>query len=453
MVARTFQAGDAIAVIACAFSARAMADVTAVEAVFFAAPLLQIAALILVRAYTFGRQETLLQHLGRLMAATALAMAATALVLFPTVRSEGFRLAVVTWAPITLGALWVLHLLWRALVGRWRAMGRLTPNIVVVGATPAAERLVTQMLERRDVNILGIFDDRGSRAPGRLRGVPLLGDTNDLLANRVMPFVDRIVITVPSQARDRIGELIARLRVLPNEIVLLLDGQDPGYEAAAISRIAEVPLAHICGPPTDELRAAVKRGQDLVVGLIALVVAAPLMAVIALAVRLDTPGPILFRQRRHGFNNEEILVWKFRSMRAEVADATASRQVSENDERVTRVGHFIRRTSLDELPQILGVLKGEMSLVGPRPHAVGMRTGDVESARLVGEYAHRQRMKPGMTGWAAINGSRGPVNTPELVRRRVELDVEYIERQSFWLDLYIMMMTLPCLLGDRRAAR
>jgi lipopolysaccharide/colanic/teichoic acid biosynthesis glycosyltransferase len=170
-------------------------------------------------------------------------------------------------------------------------------------------------------------------------------------------------------------------------------------------------------------------------------------------VKLDSPGSALFRQRRHGFNNEEIVVWKFRSMRVETADAHAVRQVSAEDDRVTRIGRFIRRTSLDELPQILNVLKGEMSLVGPRPHAVGMKTGDVESARLVAEYAHRHRMKPGVTGWAAINGSRGPVDTPEAVRRRVMLDVDYIERQSFWLDLYIMAMTLPCLLGDRHAIR
>jgi lipopolysaccharide/colanic/teichoic acid biosynthesis glycosyltransferase len=140
-------------------------------------------------------------------------------------------------------------------------------------------------------------------------------------------------------------------------------------------------------------------------------------------------------------------------MRHEAADATASRQITVDDDRVTRVGRFIRKTSLDELPQIFNVLKGEMSLVGPRPHAIGMKSGDVESARLVAEYAHRHRMKPGITGWAAVNGSRGPVDTAELVRRRVQLDLEYIERQSFWLDLWIIAITIPCLLGDRDAVR
>ncbi len=147
------------------------------------------------------------------------------------------------------------------------------------------------------------------------------------------------------------------------------------------------------------------------------------------------------------------MVFKFRSMRHQPANAAPMRQVTADDDRVTLVGRFIRKTSLDELPQLFNVIGGEMSLVGPRPHAIGMKTGDVESARLVAEYAHRHRLKPGVTGWAAIHGSRGPVDTPESVRRRVQLDVEYIERQSFWLDLYILVMTLPCLLGDRETVR
>jgi lipopolysaccharide/colanic/teichoic acid biosynthesis glycosyltransferase len=196
-----------------------------------------------------------------------------------------------------------------------------------------------------------------------------------------------------------------------------------------------------------------KRAQDLIVGSMALLLGLPMMLFLAVAIKLDSPGPVFFRQRRHGFNNEEILVWKFRSMRPSQGVIEGARQVSAHDARVTRVGRFIRRTSLDELPQLFNVLKGEMSLVGPRPHAVGMKTGQSVSAKLVAEYAHRHRMKPGMTGWAAIKGSRGPVDTPELVKRRVALDIEYIERQSLMLDLMIMAQTLPCLLGDDAVVR
>jgi len=452
-VAGTFQVADAAAAMAVSVATAQLAPDDSSLAPFFTAPLTLVAALIIFRVYRFGRRESLPLHLARLTLATVVAAGVAALALFPFVRETGFVPAVEVWLMVALAALLPLHAIWWSCVRRWRENGRLTPNIVVVGATGAAERLIVANLKRREANVLGVFDDRAARAPGKVRGVPVLGDTQDLVAHRIMPYVDRVVITVPSRARARVRELIERLRVLPNEVALLLDGEDAAYEASALTRVADVPLAHISGPPADEMRAFVKRAQDLIVGGLGLVVAAPIMLLITAAVRLDSPGSALFRQRRHGFNNEEIVVWKFRSMRIETADATAARQVQADDERVTRVGRFIRATSLDELPQLINVLRGEMSLVGPRPHAVGMRTGDVESARLVAEYAHRHRMKPGLTGWAAIHGSRGPVDTPALVRRRVALDIEYIERQSFWLDLYILAMTVPCLFGDRTSVR
>ena len=146
-------------------------------------------------------------------------------------------------------------------------------------------------------------------------------------------------------------------------------------------------------------------------------------------------------------------MWKFRSMRNEARDERAERQVTADDDRVTRVGRILRKTSLDELPQLVNVLRGEMSLVGPRPHAIGMKTGDTEAALLVADYAKRHRMKPGMTGLAAVRGSRGPLHTAADVRHRVALDIEYIERQTFWLDLEILARTVPSVFGDRSAIR
>jgi Undecaprenyl-phosphate glucose phosphotransferase len=451
-IAHLFQAADVLALSGVgAFTALGHDDVRLTLAL--AGGLAALVNLSMFKLYAFGQREGLGLHLGRLAIALAIASAVAFASLALLTPLPGLLNALASWIPSTFAALLVLHTLWWVCVRRWRISGRLTPNIVVVGATGAAERLIAATLTSREANILGVFDDRGARSPEALHGVPILGDTQALIGHRIMPYVDRIVITVPSRARARVRDLIGRLRVLPNEITLLLDDGDVEHEAAAISRIADVPLAHISGPPTEHGRAMVKRAQDLVIGLIALAVATPVMAIIAIAIRLDSPGPILFRQRRHGFNNEEIVVWKFRSMRIEATDHHATQQVRPDDERVTRIGRFIRQASLDELPQILNVLMGEMSLVGPRPHAVGMMTGDVESARLVAEYAHRHQMKPGMTGWAAIHGSRGPVDTPELVRRRVALDVDYIERQSFWLDLYIIAMTIPCLVGDAKAVR
>ncbi len=356
------------------------------------------------------------------------------------------------WLMLSFSAVYLAHLGWWSSVRRWRAEGLLTPNVVLVGATRNAERLIAKMLDTREANVLGVFDDRLDRVPSTIHGVPVLGDTAALIHHRIAPFVDRIVVAVPASAQGRVNQIIEHLRVLPNEISLFLDF-DGETGAATLSRLGNSPLAQLSGLERNEDRAFWKRVQDLTIGSLALIIALPIMALTALAVRLDSPGPILFRQRRHGFNNEEIVVWKFRSMRTDAADATASRQVSEDDDRITRVGRFIRSTSLDELPQIFNVLTGEMSLVGPRPHAIGMKTGQAESARLVAEYAHRHQLKPGITGWAAIKGSRGPVDTPDAVRRRVALDVEYIHRQSFWLDLYIMLMTIPCLLGDRSTVR
>ena len=403
-------------------------------------------------AYRFRAREPLLGHLARIALSTAgAALVVAALVSRPPFSTAG-RAQLFLWLGLSFSALYLAHMLWRQLVGRWRREGRLTRNLIVVGATGNAERLIQALIETREANVLGVFDDRLSRSPSEVMGVPVLGDTKSLTENRLVPYVDRIVVTVPPSAQGRVRQLMQRLRVLPNPVCLFLDFE-ADRSGDSIERLAKSQLAPLAGEPQDEARTFWKRVQDLGLGVLALIVATPLMLGLAIAIRLDSPGPALFRQRRHGFNNEEIVVWKFRTMRHDPSDDGRTRQVTAGDERVTRVGRWIRRNSLDELPQLINVLKGEMSLVGPRPHAVGMKTGEVESSRLVAEYAHRHRLKPGLTGWAAIKGSRGPIDTPEAVRRRVELDVSYIERQSFWLDLYILMMTVPCLLGDKLTVR
>ncbi|MDP1616472.1 exopolysaccharide biosynthesis polyprenyl glycosylphosphotransferase [Phenylobacterium sp.] len=423
----------------------------------YATPALAVMiALSLFDAYGFRSRQGLAYHLAQTSVAAALGVLTAVALLAAFLPLHAVVAALGSWTVAAFLSIYALHAVWWLMVRRWRGEGRLTPNVVVVGATPAAERLIGEAIRSGDVNVLGIFDDRLARVPSALRGVPVLGDTQALLDHRIMPYVDRVIVAVPTGARDRVRQVIEALRPLPNEISLLLEDEIAPVDAVAVrgtQSVSDLPLARIAGPPRHLGRAITKRSLDLTIGVVAMIAALPIMALIALAIRLDSPGPILFRQRRQGFNNEEIVVWKFRSMRHDLADARARQQVQADDVRVTRVGRFIRRTSLDELPQIFNVLTGEMSLVGPRPHAIGMMTGDVESARLVAEYAHRHRMKPGITGWAAIHGSRGPVDTPADVRRRIQLDIEYIERQSVWLDLYIIAMTIPCLFGDRQAVR
>ena len=446
MLARTFRIVDIL-------TAAVVAVGLTVEGHPVAAGLWAVTVLVALRAlgaYAFSRKQTLPRHLAQVILALSAGLAVAVISLLVSGKADSPTL----WTLLTAtGGLAALHAVWQTIIATGRQQGRLTPNIVVIGATANAERLIDAAMRTGEVNVLGVFDDRLDRAPENIMGVPVLGDTTALLDHRIMPYVDRVVIAVASTAQGRVRQLVDKLSVLPNPLNLFIDVGGPADDEAALARIAAGGENELSGAVANSRHAWIKRAQDLVVTILGLLVAGPVMLIVALAVKLDSPGPIFFRQRRHGFNNEEILVWKFRSMRHEMADASAARQISANDDRVTKVGKFIRKTSLDELPQLFNVLRGEMSIVGPRPHAIGMKTGGVESAKLVAQYAHRHRMKPGLTGWAAIKGSRGPVDTPESVRLRVALDVEYIERQSFWLDLYVIAMTIPCLLGDRSAVR
>ena len=403
--------------------------------------------------YAFGRSERPRRHLARIVGSALVGVVVGVLGVL-LLSSPGVDLVDV----VVVGAVWaagitLLHALWWTVVRRWRARELLTPNVVVVGATDHAEDLIEATIDGGEMNILGVFDDRLERSPLAVRGVPVLGSTDDLARHRVMPYVDLVVVAVDPSAAERVAQITDRLTMLPTPVALLLDDLDPSRRTAAIDRLSDASLAPLRSGGDDTRRAFVKRLTDLAIGTTALVLAAPVMAVIAVAIRRDSDGPVFFRQGRQGFGNEEISVWKFRTMHEDLGDPLGVRQVTSDDERVTRVGRVLRSTSLDELPQLFNVIRGEMSLVGPRPHAVGMKTGDVDSCELVRRYAHRHRIKPGMTGWAAIHGSRGPLHVAVDVQRRVALDVDYIERQSFWLDLSIMARTLPSMLGDRDAIR
>jgi Undecaprenyl-phosphate glucose phosphotransferase len=402
--------------------------------------------------YRFGRNARLSKHVAKLACVFGAAFLIARGLLHFSPRHDDVEPALRFWLVSGFCFFLPLHLLWWSFVRRWRAEGKLTPSIVIVGATRHAEKLIEAAIESKAVNVLGIFDDRLARSPADVAGVPVLGDTNALLGHKITPYVDQVVVALDTSAKTRVKTLIERLRILPNDVSLFVDVDGNGAEQAW-SRVADMPIARVSGISSDDRKALYKRCQDLAIGISALIVFAPVMLVAALFIKLDSPGPIFFRQRRHGFNNEAIRVWKFRSMYTHMSDYTAAQQVTKGDPRVTRVGRFIRKTSIDELPQLFNVLTGEMSLVGPRPHAIGMKTGPDESARLVAEYAWRHRMKPGLTGWAAIHGSRGPLDNAEDVRKRIAWDVEYIERQSLWLDLYIMLMTVPCLLGDAKTVR
>jgi len=449
-LARLFQFGDGVALGAASLVAGLVMPLP--MTMWLGAPLLALVLLVATGAYVMRKRERSRRRFGRLLLA-AVAASGGAGTLCGLLDPTFPALACATWAATAGTFLMVSHMIWGQVLANLRQQGLLTPNLIIVGGTPAAERLIRRAMRTRDVNILGIFDDRHDRVGPAILGVPVLGKTTDLIDHRILPFADRIVITVTAKANARIAQLIERLAPIPNSISLLLEDADDESASQAVGRIADFDLMQVSGGGQRASYLAAKRALDLILGLAGLIALAPLMATIAVAIRLDSPGPVFFRQRRHGYMNEEIVVWKFRSMKVEASDFTAARQVSADDDRVTRVGRFIRKTSLDELPQIFNIISGEMSVVGPRPHAIGMQSGGADASKLVETYAHRHRIKPGLTGWAAVNGSRGPINTAEDVRRRVALDLEYVERQSFWLDIAIILRTAPCLLGDSEGVR
>jgi Undecaprenyl-phosphate glucose phosphotransferase len=337
------------------------------------------------------------------------------------------------------------RLLLRAMVRGWARQGRLGRRTIIVGSDQSGEKLIEALRAQADsdIDILGVFDDRNdSRAFDTCAGAPKLGKVDDIIEFARRTRVDLVLFALPISAEIRILEMLKKLWVLPVDIRLSAHTNKLRFRPRAYSYLGKVPTLDMFETPITDWDLVMKWLFDHVVGAIALLLAAPLMALVALAVKLDSPGPVLFRQKRFGFNNERIDVFKFRSLYHDQADPTASRVVTRNDSRVTRVGRFIRRTSLDELPQLLNVVfKSNLSLVGPRPHAVQGRLQSRLFDEAVDGYFARHRVKPGITGWAQVNGWRGEVDSEEKIQKRVEFDLYYIENWSVLFDLYILLKT------------
>ncbi|MEM6439380.1 MAG: exopolysaccharide biosynthesis polyprenyl glycosylphosphotransferase [Pseudomonadota bacterium] len=322
---------------------------------------------------------------------------------------------------------------------------------ILIGGGEGARRLVAGLAAPRAprLRLAGIFDDREEDREPAAPGVPRLGSVDEVIAFARAAEVDLIVMTLPLTAERRILSLLRRLWVLPAEIRLSAYSQDfSGREFA----LDDGPLIPALRKPIPRFGRAVKRAMDVVLSAFGLVLAAPVMAAAALAVRLSGPGPILFRQRRQGLNHGEFEVLKFRTLHHVQADPTARKLVTKDDPRVTRPGRWLRRTSLDELPQLWNVLKGEMSLVGPRPHAVGARSSQQETFdQIVDGYSGRHRVRPGLTGLAQVEGWRGEVDNALSLRRRFEADLRYIDGWSLWLDVKIMLATPWALVKTSKA--
>jgi Undecaprenyl-phosphate glucose phosphotransferase len=331
------------------------------------------------------------------------------------------------------------------LVRHWTRQGRLDRRAVVVGADANGAGLIDSLNAQRDsdVRVVGVFDDRGDdRSASTCGGIGKLGTVEDLVEFARRTRVDLVIFALPITAESRILQMLKKLWVLPVDIRLSAHSNKLRFRPRSYSYIGNVAVLDVFDRPIADWDVVMKWLFDKVVGALALLCAAPVMALIALAIKLDSRGPVFFKQKRYGFNNEMIEICKFRSMYVDQADATAARLVTKDDPRVTRVGRFIRKTSLDELPQLFNVVfAGNLSLVGPRPHAVHAKAENRLYDEAVDGYFARHRVKPGITGWAQIHGWRGETDSQEKIQRRVEHDLYYIENWSVLLDCYIVLMT------------
>ncbi len=315
-------------------------------------------------------------------------------------------------------------------------------NVAIYGAGRLGHRL-SEFLSQNDygLNVVGLFDDRDqSRRRNGKSESPVLGGLDDLVTLSRAFSVDRIILAVPASSNanvERINNVLAHLTQLPSEVYLCTDFASFNLRYPRISYVGPLGLLELQSKPLGDWDRVSKTAVDYVGSILALMFLAPLFALVAIAIKLDSRGPVFFRQRRHGFNHEIINVLKFRTMTV-MEDGADFQQAKRNDHRVTRVGKFLRRTSIDELPQFWNVLRGEMSIVGPRPHAIAHNE---QFFTVFQDYATRHKVKPGITGWAQINGCRGETDTEEKMRKRVDLDLQYIRDWTIWLDFSIIIRT------------
>jgi Undecaprenyl-phosphate glucose phosphotransferase len=286
----------------------------------------------------------------------------------------------------------------------------------------------------------------------RIGGYPKLGTVDDLVEFARHDRIDLVIFAMPITAEQRLLQMLRKLWVLPIDIRLAAHTNKLRLRPRSYSYIGSVPVLDVFDKPIADWDVVIKSAFDRFVGALALVFLSPIFLLVAAAVKLDSKGPVFFRQKRYGFNNELIEVFKFRSMYTDKLDHTASKLVTKDDPRVTRVGRFIRKTSIDELPQLFNVVfSGNLSLVGPRPHAVHAKAADRQYDEVVDGYFARHRVRPGITGWAQINGWRGETDTPEKLQHRVEHDLYYIENWSLFFDVYILARTPFALLKAENA--
>lgn len=340
---------------------------------------------------------------------------------------------------------WIRHL---------KSQGVFNSRAAIYGASSQGQKVADYIRNhnRLTIRIVGFFDDRrDGRVPLLVDDLPVFGSSDDLVAMIREGLIDQVIVALPWSAEARIQELVAKIAMTPVRIRLAPDMANFAFAHRPLVLLGELPVLTLFERPISGADAVVKRAEDLLLTSLILLLVWPVMLLAAIAIKLDSPGPVFFRQPREGFNNQPFRVWKFRSMTHDLCETDSIVQATRGDKRVTRVGRILRATSIDELPQLFNVMQGHMSLVGPRPHAPSTRAGGRLFHEVVQTYAARHKVKPGITGWAQCCGWRGETDTEEKLVRRLEHDLYYIENWSVGFDIYIIFRTAISVVFSRNA--
>ena len=356
--------------------------------------------------------------------------------------AEYSRRVILTWFVLTPFILAFWRALAQTALGYMRGRGINTRSVAIVGAEEPGARLARTLLDSpwMGLNLVGFYDDRrptGSR-PLVDKPVNVLGDLDELVECARRGTIEIIYITFPMRAEKRVKGLITKLSETTASVYIVPDFFTSDLMKSSWTNIGDLPVVSIFETPFYGVDGMLKRVEDFMLGNIFFLITLVPMIFIAIGVKLSSPGPIIFKQHRYGLQGNRIEVWKFRTMNV-CEDGDDIKQVTENDPRVTKFGHFLRMTSLDELPQFINVVQGRMSIVGPRPHAV---VQNEQYRKLINGYMLRYKVKPGITGLAQVSGWRGETDTLDKMQKRLDCDLDYIRKWSLWLDLQIIMKTV-----------
>lgn len=391
------------------------------------------------------RSVSLSAEFARVLIAWGWVLAGLLLLAYASKTSSDFSRRMVTmWFILAPILMVVWRLIARLLLTKFRQLEGRAQRVVIVGGGLLGQQLAEAIQAHPGTGLLVVafYDDGLSLSQGDsptlISGIPLCGDLDKLLVDARRGDFDEIYIALPMHAEGRIRELLSGLADTSIPTYLVPDLFAFTLLHAQMGDIAGMPIVSIYGSPHQGMGGIVKRCEDVVLSVLILLIIALPMIFIAIGVRVTSKGPVLFKQNRYGLSGNEVVIWKFRTMIVSENDGDVS-QATRNDPRITGFGSLLRRTSLDELPQFFNVLQGYMSIVGPRPHAV---VHNEEYRKIIPGYMLRHIVKPGITGWAQVNGWRGETETLEQMEKRVEFDLEYIRRWSVWLDLKIVLLTI-----------